>query len=101
MSDSLHCYVYKGSRQVDHFLYLPEKLPECSAEDAEPNSLNIPAALLTLLGELTLVVDFELTPDRFLAQADANLVLADIRAQGFYLQMPKTSVEELEAKLNH
>jgi len=76
------CFVYKGDKKPDHYLYLPEELYDVSAVD-------LPAALLTMLGELSLVLEFNLGSGRKLAQADAEHVLNDIRDQGFYLQMPK------------
>ena len=80
---SIYCYVYKGSNKEDHYLYLPQ---EFSANDLPPN---LPSSLLTLLGELSLVVEFELSNDRKLPQADPKQVRSDIAKHGFYLQMPK------------
>jgi uncharacterized protein YcgL (UPF0745 family) len=34
-----------------------------------------------------------LTPEKVLARANVAVVLADIKAQGFYLQMPPTAAE--------
>jgi len=79
----MHCYVYKGDKKDDHYLYLNR---EFKADDLPDN---FPKAILNLLGELTLVVDFELTPERKLPQAEAQHVLGDMQARGFYLQMPK------------
>ena len=41
------------------------------------------------------VMTIALTPERKLARADVNEVLAAIEEQGFYLQMPPTAAEML------
>ncbi|MBT8113797.1 MAG: YcgL domain-containing protein [Arenicella sp.] len=77
----MHCYVYKGANKEDLYLYLPEP--------ATPGLVaRLPAALTELFGKLTLVVDFDLT-EKTLVQAESEQVIADMRGQGFYLQMPK------------
>lgn len=78
----MKCFVYKGSLKQDHYLFLAEKV-----EDQDTREL--PAALLTMLGELSYVLEFDLTEQRELPQAEATQVLSDIESQGFYLQMPK------------
>ena len=75
----MQCYVYKGDKRDDNYLYLA-----CELEEAE-----VPDALLEMLGNLTLVVDFDLTKDRALPQAEPEQVIDDIKEHGFYLQMPK------------
>lgn len=89
----LHCYVYKGDRKDDHFVYLDKEL------DLSQPEKNLPAAILKLLGQLSLVLDFELTVERKLPQADAEQVLSDIKEQGFYLQMPKKDMRAQEDRL--
>ena len=59
--------------------------------EADPEAL--PAALLERFGAPEHVMDLDLTPDRYLARAEAPLVLAQIAEQGFYLQMPPTTDE--------
>jgi len=79
----MHCFVYKGDNKDDHYLYLDQLY------DTDNLPEGFPSAILNLLGQLTLVVDFELTPERKLPQAEAAQVLSDIQSKGFYLQMPK------------
>ncbi len=79
----MYCYVYKGERKDDHYVYLP------NAFDAAEPPTDLPEAILNLLGELSLVLEFELNADRKLPQADARQIISDIQSQGFYLQMPK------------
>lgn len=72
------CRIYKGSRRAACYLYVDH------AEDIAP----VPAALKDSLGELSVVMELQLSPDRHLARADARQVLALIREQGYFLQMP-------------
>lgn len=89
----MQCFVYKGDLKTDHYVYLSKKLNK----DA-PDEL-VPQAILTLLGNLEFVLDFELTEDRALSQADAKQVIKDIGDQGFYLQMPKKDLRAEEDRL--
>jgi len=80
----MHCYVYKGKNKEEHYLYLDYDIHQLA-----PENCRIPDALLEMLGELQLVVEFELTDERKLPNADPQQVIHDIQQQGFYLQMPK------------
>jgi len=86
----MQCYVYKGDKKEDHYLYLNQEFDLDNLPD------NFPSAILTLMGEIRFVVEFDLQADRNLAQADAEQVLADIRAHGFYLQMPRKDMDAVE-----
>lgn len=88
----MQVYVYKGVNKDDHYLYLDRELDLGSEEEIS----EIPLALVTMLGDLSLVLEFELTADRVLMQADATQVRADILEQGFYLQMPKKDMRAEE-----
>lgn len=85
----MYCYVYKGERKQDYYLYLAREL---EADD----SSELPKAILALMGELSLVLEFELELNRKLPQAEAAQVMRDIESQGFYLQMPKQDMAALE-----
>ncbi len=74
----MQCHVYKCRRKPDTYLYMP------AADDPD----DLPQELLKLTGGLERVLELELNRDTRLAQANAGDVLAAIRAQGFYLQMP-------------
>ncbi len=89
----MQCYVYKGQNKDDHYVYLNKAL------DVEALDDELPAAILTLLGPLQFVLEFDLTPERSLPQADVAQVLADIESQGFYLQMPKKDMRDEEDRL--
>lgn len=74
----MKCYVYKSLEKEGTFLYLGEK---------DRFDL-LPDGLLNLFGKPGFVLEFELTPDRRLAQADARQVTADLHEHGYYLQFP-------------
>jgi len=84
----MQCFVYKGQRKDDHYLYLPATY----SADKTP----VPAAILDLLGDLQLVTEFELHEGKHLAQADPQQVLSDLQIQGFYLQMPRQDLVDIE-----
>ena len=60
------------------YLYLPQ-------EDA---SDQVPASLLSAMGELELVMAIDLHAERSLARADVGRVMEELETRGFYLQMP-------------
>ncbi len=74
----MQCSVYKSLSKKDYFLFVP------SAEAFT----RVPAGLARLLGRLEKVMDLDLHAGRRLAQAQARDVLAQLEAQGYYLQMP-------------
>ncbi len=76
--DNLACWVYRSPRTAEMYLYL-----------AEPDSFDrIPKELLRRFGEPVLVIELELDPERKLAREDVNQVIANLRSQGFHLQLP-------------
>lgn len=83
----MQCAVYKGNKKIDHYLYV----------EKENDFSRIPQALLDLLGELQLVITLELSPERQLAQADVNDVMAQLSEQGYYFQMPPKIHEDISA----
>ncbi len=85
---TMQCYVYKGARKDDHYLYLPERY--------EANQNPVPEAVLGLLGDLYFVTEFDLHEGKKLAQADPVQVILDLQEQGFYLQMPRENQHDLE-----
>jgi len=60
------------------YLYLAE----------EDNFETIPKPLLDRFGQATLVMELELHPGRDLAREDVTEVMANLREQGFHLQIP-------------
>jgi hypothetical protein len=76
--DRQPCIVYKGLHKADTYLYV---------ERADDFS-RVPEALLAQLGDLEVVLEIELHPERRLARADITLVMQALREEGFYLQLP-------------
>lgn len=74
----MQCQIYKGRKAPDTYLYVP----------AGANLTELPEELLGRLGPLKKVMDLELDSARKLARADATVVIAALKSQGFYLQVP-------------
>lgn len=89
----MQCYVYKGDKKEDNFLFLNYEF------DIEQVPADFPFAILRMMGELSLVIEFDLQPEREMPQADAKQVLADIESKGFYLQLPKKDMKALEDEM--
>lgn len=86
----MHCVIYKGRKKADTYLYL----------EREGDFSRVPPALLALLGTLELVLNLELTPQRYLARADVEQVRVQLREQGYFLQMPpRECVDGLQKRL--
>jgi len=81
----MQCAIYKGTRKIDHYLYV----------ESEDDFSRVPQALLDMLGQLELVIGLELSAERKLAQADVNEVMRQLSEQGYYFQMPPKTGEEL------
>lgn len=81
----MHCYVYRSSRKLDTYLYLPRK------DDFE----DIPETLMQVFGKPEFALEFELTPERSLAQADPAEVLENLKERGFHLQLPPENQDPL------
>ena len=79
----MHCAIYKGSRKIDHYLFVEQ----------QDDFSKVPEALMEMLGSLELVMTLELGPDRTLAQADVNQVREALSDQGYYFQMPPKTYE--------
>lgn len=76
--ETLRCWVYKGARRGQTYLYLAEE----NGFDAAPK------ALIEKMGELVLVMELELFPGRKLARANAAEVMRSLERKGYYLQLP-------------
>ena len=73
----MEVYVYNSSKKRGYYVYLAQK----DAFDVIPDNLK-PA-----LGELSLALTFELTPQRKLAQEDPETVRQNIEKNGFHIQI--------------
>lgn len=74
----ISCDVYKSRRRALMYLYVT---PESGLD-------RVPEALLRTFGEPEFVLNLELTPDRTLAKEDPQVVIDNLNAQGYHLQMP-------------
>jgi uncharacterized protein YcgL (UPF0745 family) len=72
------CHVYKSRRKRDTYVYL---------RDRDGFSV-LPPELAAALGELTFVLELELTPERKLARELAPVVIEHLAQRGFHLQLP-------------
>lgn len=77
------CAIYKSSKKEHTYIYINEK----------DKFDDIPDALMKTLGNLGFVMELELYPEKFLAQATAVDVIAKLNEQGFYLQLPPADYE--------
>ncbi len=76
--------VYRSRRRAETYVIAPTATPLDE----------LPEALHRQMGELESFMEFELTPNRQLAQAEASAVFAAIERQGFYLQLPPSASTE-------
>jgi uncharacterized protein YcgL (UPF0745 family) len=74
----MQCFVYKSCKRAETYLYVPQK--------GEFSS--VPETLMRLFGAPEFALEFNLTPERKLAVANAKDVIDNLSRQGFYLQMP-------------
>ena len=74
----MQCWVYKGSRRAETYLYLCD----------EGDTSRVPEALIEAMGTLELVMQVSLSRERKLARASAEQVMRDLTERGYYLQMP-------------
>ncbi len=72
------CSVYRSSREEGMYLYV-EKTTGLE---------EVPSELLSRFGKAELAMTLVLTPEKKLARADVQRVLAMIEEKGYYLQMP-------------
>ena len=79
MSAAVSIRVLAGKRKPDTYLYI---LADAEAED-------LPADLLSLLGELREVITLDITPEWQLARCTGAEVLEGVANAGYYLQMPQ------------
>lgn len=77
--------VWRSSRREGMYLYV----------DRAEGMQRVPEPLLQMFGVPQHAMDLLLTPARTLARASAAEVLAALRDQGFFLQLPPQPDEEL------
>ncbi len=77
--------VFKSSKRDEMYLYVER----AKGFEAAPD------ALREAFGKPTHVMDLILSPERTLAREDVVQVMANLRSQGFHLQMPPAKEEYL------
>lgn len=74
----MNCSVFRSPRKDYTYLYLAD---DCRLED-------LPGTLLDAFGTPEFVIGLELSPERQLASEDVGEVMANLREQGYHLQLP-------------
>ena len=82
----MKCVIFRCSKKVEMYLYVPFK------EDEEQLLADLPEGLDKLTGRLENVMELELTPERKLARVKVEDVLAALNEKGFYIQMPPNDI---------
>ncbi len=74
----MHCVVYRSPKRDLLYLFVREK----DVFD------DVPAEVMRGFGPPEFAMELELEPGRQLAQANADEVIANLKARGFHIQMP-------------
>ena len=77
----MQCVVYKSNKKSDTYLFV----------EKEGEFNRVPDSLLTILGNLELVMSVDLDAREKLAQADPQQVKDSLIEQGYFLQLPPTA----------
>lgn len=80
-------YIYRSEKKADCYLYL----------NAPAANFELPTPVIRVVGELVLVMELDLTVETKLALAESEEVLASIKSQGFYIQMPSNVPHPVDA----
>ena len=75
-------HVYRSLKKADTYVFLPER----DVFD------RLPAPVRAQLEPLHHVMELDLQPGRRLARGDADEVIGQLQARGFYLQFPPASM---------
>ncbi|MDH3326725.1 MAG: YcgL domain-containing protein [Gammaproteobacteria bacterium] len=70
--------IYKSSKKDQTYLYVNKPLDQDE----------LPEALINILGDLSFVMELEVTADTKLISEDINEVVSHVLEKGFYLQLP-------------
>lgn len=81
------CAVYRSSKKADTYLYVPGR----------DDFSRVPETLMTLLGKPQFVMLLPLDRYPQLARVDREKLLAGLRNEGFFLQLPPPDIDLLKA----
>jgi uncharacterized protein YcgL (UPF0745 family) len=90
MSDPVTCYVYRGNRKSELYLFLAE----------EDNFECVPEAIMKGFGRPTKAMELELTSETKMARSNPADIIAGLKEHGFHLQMPPAQHELVEEVLS-
>ena len=74
----VNCKIYRCSKHDDMYLYM----------HASKTINDHPDELISLVKDLTHIMDLELRPERKLARENITVVMNNLEEKGFHLQMP-------------
>ncbi|GAA6166557.1 YcgL domain-containing protein [Sessilibacter corallicola] len=80
------CDIYKSSKISDMYLYVVK----------QDGLTRVPEPLMEKFGKAVHAMTLVLTPERELANADIDKVLASMTENGYYLQMPQEKEEYMQ-----
>ena len=83
------CSIYKSKKEEGMYLYVPKS----------SGLKSVPAPLLDMFGKPKHVMDLVLKEGRSLSEADIKKVIAELKNNGFYLQMPPPREDMLKEHL--
>ena len=79
----MHCYIYKSSKKIDTYIYLP--VPWVEAD--------IPSELKALFSPPQLAMELDLDQRQSLAREEISQVIDGLRTVGYYLQIPPAHID--------
>lgn len=85
-------YIYRSGKKADCYLYLDKPIA----------GFELPVPVKKVVGDLSLVMELTIQEETKLVLSDPKVVLATMREQGFYIQMPSKEphpVDELFERL--
>jgi uncharacterized protein YcgL (UPF0745 family) len=79
----MQCFIYKGKKKAELFLYITNK----------DDFSNVPDTLFASFGKTEFVMELKLTPERKLARVDVNRVMTSLKDKGYFIQMPPVLIK--------
>ena len=89
MSDTLDCHIYRSKHKTGLYVYLLEK------DDFKA----IPESLTHRIGKLEFTFSMQLTESKKLARLDTKQVMAQLKKERFFIQLPPANSEFLDLNL--
>jgi uncharacterized protein YcgL (UPF0745 family) len=91
----MKCVIFRCSKKDEMYLYVPYQ------EQEEKLLSDLPDGLQQVTGRLEQVMELELSPERKLARANVEEVIASLEDKGFYLQMPPNELIRKDDSMLH